>query len=58
MAGSVVQERVSRTQAAEQHLEHALRAATPRFHTASLGGRCTFLSQIQHVTVTQEQIGL
>lgn len=58
MAGSVVQKGVSRTPAAEQHLDHAVRTATPRFHTATLVVRCTFLSQIQHVTVTQEQIGL
>ena len=31
--------------------------APPRL-TASSGVRCTFLSQIQHVAVTQEQIGL
>jgi hypothetical protein len=58
MAGSVIQEHVSRTQAAERHFDKAVRAAAPLFDTASLGVRCTFLSQIQHVTVTQEQIGL
>ena len=57
MAGSVVQKRVSRTQAAERHLAHAVRLP-PQFRTATLGVRSTFLSQLQHVTVTQEQIGL